>query len=819
MKLYNLIKTIKDISLSLPNIGSFYTGSVYELNKMQDVEYPAIVLTQEQHTVDVNNETETYGICLFAVDRLTSDDSNREDVQSWANEILLDVIHSLEQLNVIIQPNYTVDVFTERFDSLCAGAFLRAKVEVDIDSCFDERFITEHEFRRFLDLKQDKLIAGRNITIEGNVISATGGGEGGGDVYSDEDNTFTGKNTFNSDVNLNGTTKLNDKDIATEEYVGGIKDELEGMIGDLSDELDNKEDKSNKTTIINEESTDENYPSSKAVYDFTRQYLAFDVRQDSNGFGLLQIQDKYPNTLNGSIMGVFAAGYNNEVGGLGAFVAGSNNKSLGARSTALGQYNIISASKQCSFVTGYNNLVQGNRSTAFGQYSVIGTQGSDFIFGNGTRYNVTVTKIDDTHYSVNNPSDLNKYVLINSGYATTSDGKYIITYTYDEQTNVITTSQALTSNILYVVWSISLGGGGFNAGTNILKGQFAIANGYYNLVKGNQSVAIGSFLNTTKQYEIALGVNNRSNADTIFSIGDGAFADVNNPHNALEIKNDGFVYGNGGKFATDNDIAQVIENQSVVDESQNEIINANSNAIEELQNTVEDLELFKFPNATIFGQPTIQQGQISNFNAANYLEFPFINISQGQPFILDFVFTTNTDITTQQNIINSYFGIAIAVKEGKIILALSSNGSSWDIGNVTGVISVINQNSTYYCRLLFNGTQYILQLSIDGEHYENYITITSNLPVNSTNYYIGSSPVLFSGDPIHPFLGSINFNKCYLSVNDKIVWQGMDSAGIASRLAVNMSNIDNSGIQKVKEIASTLYEWDEDSQTLNINTL
>lgn len=49
--------------------------------------------------------------------------------------------------------------------------------------------------------KQDKLIAGDNITIENNVISATGGGEGVGDVTSEGDNTFTGSNTFRQPIN------------------------------------------------------------------------------------------------------------------------------------------------------------------------------------------------------------------------------------------------------------------------------------------------------------------------------------------------------------------------------------------------------------------------------------------------------------------------------------------------------------------------------------------------------------------------------------------------------------------------------------------
>ena len=51
--------------------------------------------------------------------------------------------------------------------------------------------------------KQDKLIAGDNITIKGNVISATGGGGGTGDVTAAGNNIFTGTNTFNGSTIVN----------------------------------------------------------------------------------------------------------------------------------------------------------------------------------------------------------------------------------------------------------------------------------------------------------------------------------------------------------------------------------------------------------------------------------------------------------------------------------------------------------------------------------------------------------------------------------------------------------------------------------------
>lgn len=59
--------------------------------------------------------------------------------------------------------------------------------------------------------KQNKLIAGTNITIEGDVISATGSG----DVTLTGDNSFTGNNTFDGVSTFNGDTWVNSLKVGT----------------------------------------------------------------------------------------------------------------------------------------------------------------------------------------------------------------------------------------------------------------------------------------------------------------------------------------------------------------------------------------------------------------------------------------------------------------------------------------------------------------------------------------------------------------------------------------------------------------------------
>ena len=61
--------------------------------------------------------------------------------------------------------------------------------------------------------KQNKLTAGTNITIEGDVISATGSGSG--DVTLAGDNSFTGNNTFDGVSTFNGDTWVDSLKVGT----------------------------------------------------------------------------------------------------------------------------------------------------------------------------------------------------------------------------------------------------------------------------------------------------------------------------------------------------------------------------------------------------------------------------------------------------------------------------------------------------------------------------------------------------------------------------------------------------------------------------
>lgn len=217
---------------------------------------------------------------------------------------------------------------------------------------------------------------------------------------------------------------------------------------------------------------------------------------------------------------------------------------------------------------------------------------------------------------------------------------------------------------------------------------------------------------------------------------------------------------------------------------------------EEIDDKLEEIQLYKFPNLTIFGEPTINNGQISNFTTSNYAQFPFLVDFRNQSFVINMCFTTGTNVSSQQNIFDSNFGLAFAVRSGKFVIAMSSDGQSWNMGEYVGS-HTLSINTTYYVKFSWDRTTYKLEISTDKATYSTDIQVSDTRSLYPKQIIIGKSI-----SNTNTFGGSINLNDCSLIINEQLVWQGMDDAGIATRLATDLSNIDKAGEEKILEIVS-----------------
>ena len=131
MTLYKLVQDVCNLGKAQPNISFVSQGDIYQLNHNQDIDYPAFIVTQGTHTGSDYDE-EQFTLTLFAVDRLVSDKSN----EIWANDVLMDVTRKIEEFYIgTVQPGFKIQTFTEKFDSLCAGAYATIAVTIENNDC------------------------------------------------------------------------------------------------------------------------------------------------------------------------------------------------------------------------------------------------------------------------------------------------------------------------------------------------------------------------------------------------------------------------------------------------------------------------------------------------------------------------------------------------------------------------------------------------------------------------------------------------------------------------------------------------------------
>lgn len=309
----------------------------------------------------------------------------------------------------------------------------------------------------------------------------------------------------------------------------------------------------------------------------------------------------------------------------------------------------------------------------------------------------------------------------------------------------------------------------------------------HRIVSKNNIFALGNYSDTTKNGS--------------FFIGDGTSA--TDRHN--------FIYGLKNDFTIDS-------TKLTLEVDELNVKGVNGNVVDKL-NKIEELELFKYPNVTIYGNPTIKQGQASDFSAENYFRFPYLINFDGKPFKIMFAFTTSEYDTAQQNIIDSNKGLAIAIRGRQLVYNVSFNGTSWVYETICS--ATIQPNTTYYAQFVYDGTSYHMDLTEDPS--EGYTRVGSfrapNTSLFPTPIYIGKAV-----DSSNYFKGIINLNEASLEVGGEgVIWTGMDDSGMSSRLSVDLTNISDAGEAKIKEIAGgsqpqlNYYTEDTATETANIN--
>ena len=130
MTLFELINKLKDIAISKPNINFVGDGDVYTLNSLPNIDYSVFFITQNDHSI--YQDTITYSLNLFYIDRISDSEDNVLNIQSDGILQLTNVINTLVfSEDVDVDGEISFVPFIQRFADQCAGVYCTVRFVVD----------------------------------------------------------------------------------------------------------------------------------------------------------------------------------------------------------------------------------------------------------------------------------------------------------------------------------------------------------------------------------------------------------------------------------------------------------------------------------------------------------------------------------------------------------------------------------------------------------------------------------------------------------------------------------------------------------------
>lgn len=179
MTIFQLIDILQKLAKTQPNVRTTSEGDIYRtLNNNPQTEYDVVHIMQNQH--QHLEYLDRYNLTIFFVSRLVDDlDSNRLQCQSVGKEVLNNIIRDFCDMYELDFPQYSIQVFTEKFIDLCAGCYINITFEIPTDACADD-------FSDIISIYQTKTV---NLTENGQFI-----------VTPDESYTALEKVIINVDV-------------------------------------------------------------------------------------------------------------------------------------------------------------------------------------------------------------------------------------------------------------------------------------------------------------------------------------------------------------------------------------------------------------------------------------------------------------------------------------------------------------------------------------------------------------------------------------------------------------------------------------------
>lgn len=188
-------------------------------------------------------------------------------------------------------------------------------------------------------------------------------------------------------------------------------------------------------------------------------------------------------------------------------------------------------------------------------------------------------------------------------------------------------------------------------------------------------------------------------------------------------------------------------------------------------------------NVNIVGSLTNNNGVLGNFSTSNYAKLPTNFNPSNNPWEIVFKFTTGNNFSSEVCIVSqtdtNWNGLKLDIDNGHLWFAVNFTDNT--SGSITSN-TILNINTTYYAKIIYNTTNYRMFISTDGMNFTLDETLASSkvisIPDDFTIGWMKCAPSRY-------FNGSIDLNGSYIKINNMLWWQGATStsqAGIKIQL-------------------------------------
>lgn len=184
-------------------------------------------------------------------------------------------------------------------------------------------------------------------------------------------------------------------------------------------------------------------------------------------------------------------------------------------------------------------------------------------------------------------------------------------------------------------------------------------------------------------------------------------------------------------------------------------------------------------NFTTYGNVIISNSVVSGFSTSNFIELPNRYRLQKGEFV--FKFTTGNSVSSGTQRLMHYENY-LCIE----IISSSFKAYNWGTSSAVNLFSALT-NTTYWIKVIVDGTLRKYSYSTDGINYSNEVTYTDTFVDTGSDYKLRLGLASYANEG--PFLGTIDLNECYIKENNVMVWKPT-----VSDYEVNASKVGSIGI-------------------------